>query len=96
MTDTTNATTADLATQRQTLPLRKLQLIGIAGSQEARRALLRTPAGQIRTVAQGDALPQGTVVAIGYDRLILQKNSGERVLAMPGDDLLQAEDRSAA
>lgn len=92
----TSTTTADLATQRKALPLRTLHLIGIAGSDEARRALLRTPAGQIRTVSRGDQLPQGTIIAIAHDRLILQTATGERLLTMPGHEITQAEDRSAA
>jgi len=83
MTETTNPTTADLATQRGALPLRKVQLIGIMGTEDDRRALLRTPAGQIRRIAPGDRLRQGTVAAISVDAVILQTATGQRVLRLP-------------
>lgn len=83
MTEQTNELTTDLATQRAALPLRQLQLLGVAGTEDARRALLRTPGGQTRTVRMGDSLRQGTVVAIGPDRLVLAGNLGQRVLTLP-------------
>ncbi|WP_299612194.1 type II secretion system protein N [uncultured Tateyamaria sp.] len=83
MTEQTNRTTADLATQRGALPLRNLQLLGIAGPEENRRALLRTAGGQTRLVHVGDSLRQGTIVAIGEDRIILNGGMGQRTLTLP-------------
>ena len=80
---TTNATTARLATQNGQLPLGRLQLIGVVGSQDTRRALLRQPNGQIETVHLGDQLRQGTVVAIDDDAVILSTATGTRRLDMP-------------
>ncbi|MEO0402072.1 MAG: hypothetical protein AAF214_06825 [Pseudomonadota bacterium] len=71
MSDTTNPTTADLATQPRALPLRALHLIGVSGPPEARRALLRTAAGKILHVRVGDTLRRGTVVAIDEASIIL-------------------------
>ncbi|MFL4470879.1 pilus assembly protein PilP [Tateyamaria armeniaca] len=82
-TETTNATTADLATQRDVIPLRSLQLIGVVGPEEDRRALLRSSGGQIDTVRVGDALRQGTVVAIDDDAVILNAATGSRTLRIP-------------
>ena len=90
MSETTNEITADLATMRGALPLRKLQLIGIMGTPEAPRALLRTSAGQIRHVAMGDTLPQGTVVAISDSAVILHGGAREWVLTMPAAPKAQA------
>ena len=83
MTEETNDITADLATQRGALPLRNLQLIGIAGTEEAPRALLRTAGGQTRLVSVGDSLRQGTVIAIGADRVVLNGGLGQRTLTLP-------------
>ncbi|WP_299297881.1 hypothetical protein [uncultured Tateyamaria sp.] len=83
MSETTNRTTADHATQRSALPLRSLQVIGIMGTDDNRRALLRTPAGQIRQIVPGDRLRQGTVAAISVDAVILQTATGQRVLRLP-------------
>lgn len=83
MTEKTNETTADLATQRGALPLRTLQLIGIAGPEDAPRALLRTSAGQTRLVQVGDTLRQGTIIAIGADRIVLNGGLGQRTLTLP-------------
>ena len=93
MSDTTNAQTAALATETQALPLRRLQLIGVAGTEETPRALLRTPAGQITTVERGDAIRQGTVIAIGANSVTLSGGGGRTtVLHMPDPE----QSRSAA
>lgn len=83
MTEQTNAITADLATQRDALSLRNLQLLGVVGTEDSRRALLRTPAGQTQMVIVGDSLRQGTVVAIGEDRIVLNGGLGQRTLTLP-------------
>ncbi|MEM8654493.1 MAG: hypothetical protein AAGF36_07080 [Pseudomonadota bacterium] len=83
MTEKTNETTADLATQRGVLPLRQLQLLGVAGPEDKRRALLRTAGGQTRLVQVGDSLRQGTVVAIGEDQVVLNGGLGQRTLTLP-------------
>ncbi|WP_299725234.1 pilus assembly protein PilP [uncultured Tateyamaria sp.] len=79
----TNATTAELATQTGALPLNSLQLIGVAGTEDNRRALLRAGNGSIQTVQVGDNLRQGTVVAIADDAVILSSATGSRQLRMP-------------
>ncbi|WP_147105946.1 pilus assembly protein PilP [Tateyamaria sp. syn59] len=86
MSEETNDITADLATQRAALPLRNLQLLGIAGSDSNRRALLRTGGGQTRMVQVGDSLRQGTVIAIGEDRIVLNGGMGQRTLTLPMPD----------
>lgn len=83
MTKKTNSITADLATQRGALPLRNLQLLGVAGTEDKRRALLRTAGGQTQLVQVGDRLRQGTVVAIGDDRIVLNGGMGQRTLTLP-------------
>ncbi|MEL6467173.1 MAG: type II secretion system protein N [Pseudomonadota bacterium] len=83
MTKETNEIAANLATQHGVLPLRQLQLLGVAGTEENRRALLRTAGGQTRLVRLGDTLRQGTVVAIGEDRVVLNGGLGQRTLALP-------------
>lgn len=80
---TTNATTAKFATQSELLPMHSLQLIGVAGTEDNRRALLREPNGNIQTVQVGDSLRQGTVVAIDDDAIILSSGTGNRRLKMP-------------
>ena len=80
----TNEATAFHATQRGALPLRRLALIGVMGTQDAPRALLRTPAGQIRQVSVGDQLRQGTVVAIAENAITLTaRNGSTTVMRMP-------------
>lgn len=83
MTEDTNDITAKLATERGALPLRQLQLLGIVGTPDARRALLRTAGGQTRLVVVGDHIRQGTVVAIGADRMVLSDTIGQRTLTLP-------------
>lgn len=83
MTKQTNDITADLATQRGALPLRNLQLLGIVGKDDTRRALLRTAGGQTRLAHVGDNLRQGIVVAIGEDQIVLNGGMGQRTLTLP-------------
>lgn len=84
MSDTTNTQTASFATERRALPLRRLTLIGVAGTPEDRRALLRTPGGQIRAVQVGDSLRQGNVVAIADSAITLATSGGRTtVLELP-------------
>ena len=92
MSDITNPTTANLATQTGLLPLRRLQLIGVAGPEDDRRALLRHANGQIETIRVGDTMRYGTVVAIDDDAVILQTASGTRTLHIP----TRPEPRAAA
>ena len=63
--------------------MHSLQLIGVAGTEDNRRALLRAPNGSIQTVQVGDSLRQGTVVAIDDDAIILSSGTGNRRLKMP-------------
>lgn len=79
----TNPVTADAATQRGALPLRRLHLIGVAGAPDARRAMVRTPGGQIKTVQVGDEIRQGRVVAIDEDAVILSGPTGAQTLRLP-------------
>lgn len=83
MSETTNPTTAKLATESGVLPLRSLQLIGVVGTEENRRALLRNAGGQIETVRVGDKTRQGRVAAIDDDAVILAGSTGSRILRMP-------------
>jgi type IV pilus biogenesis protein PilP len=70
-------TTASVATQA-TVPgainLRNLNLIGIYGSSNARRALVRMPNGRYVKVAVGDQLDGGKVISISESQLIYQKS----------------------
>lgn len=83
MAETTNATTAELATQNGVLPLGNLQLLGVVGTESNRRALLRMAGGQTRMVRVGDTVRHGTVVAIGDDRIVLAGSIGQRTLTLP-------------
>ena len=80
----TNEATAFHATQRGALPLHRLMLIGVMGTGDTPRALLRTHAGQIRQVSVGDQLRQGTVVAIADDAITLAaRNGSTTVMRIP-------------
>ena len=83
MSEPTNPITSNTATDRGVLPLRSLQLIGVVGTDDARRALLRTASGRIQTVQVGDTLRQGQVVAIDVDAVILSTGGETRRLTIP-------------
>ena len=83
MSNKTNKTTADLATQKGALPLGSLQLIGTFTSDNTRRALLRQAGGRVTTVSVGKKLRQGTVIAINEGAVVLNTAQGTQTLRIP-------------
>lgn len=84
--DQTNAATATHATEEDALRLTRVHLIGIAGAEGARRAILRRRSGTVEVVHVGDDTPLGEVVAIDKARVIFAGKAGIRSLQMPGPD----------
>lgn len=70
-----------LATQEARLD--RIALIGVFGSVENLRALIRLPQGKTQTVTKGDTLNGGTVLAIGEDQLVLSRPNGHKIMQMP-------------
>lgn len=68
----TQAQVSDLATTSIDLPS-GMFLLGIAGDDDARRALLRLPDGSTQLVTKGDAIAGSTVAAIDESSVILQR-----------------------
>lgn len=79
--EATPAGVAQLATQ--TVHLERLALLGVFGTQSAPAALVRKASGATQRVSVGDALAGGTVTAIGADRLVLSRMTGQKVLRLP-------------
>ncbi|MQQ08952.1 hypothetical protein GFB49_10845 [Epibacterium sp. SM1979] len=71
------------ATVANVIDLRKLNLIGISGSANNRRALVRMPSGRIRRVQVGDSIDGGRVTAIDNRRLLYQKRGRNLTLQLP-------------
>jgi type IV pilus biogenesis protein PilP len=71
----TSASVATRATTENALNLREINLIGIYGSSNARRALVRLKTGRYVKVVVGDSLDGGKVTSISASRLIYQKGS---------------------
>ncbi|TVS01110.1 MAG: hypothetical protein EA407_12915 [Rhodobacteraceae bacterium] len=65
----TSASVAREATQRQAINLRQVNLIGVMGTSNNRRALVRLSNGRVVTVRVGENLDGGQVTAIGADEL---------------------------
>jgi len=78
-----SATVAKQATERNALNLRKVNLIGIYGAAEERRALVRLSNGRYRKVQVGDRLDGGQVAAIGEAELRYVKRGQSVILRMP-------------
>lgn len=72
---------AQLATQ--TVHLDRIALLGIFGTQSAPAALVREADGDTQRVSVGDRVAGGTVTAIGDDRLVLSRATGQKVLRLP-------------
>ena len=71
------------ATLENALPLRRMNLIGVYGSQGDRRALIRMPSGRYVKVAVGDRIDGGQVAAIGDGELRYVKGGRNVTLRVP-------------
>ncbi len=77
------ASVAKQATERNVLNLRSVNLIGVYGTPNARRALVRLSNGRYKKVKVGDKLDGGSVAAIGDSELRYVKRGKAVVLTMP-------------
>lgn len=78
-----SASVARNATQTNAINLRKINLIGVYGTSNDRRALVRLASGRYKKVQVGDTLDGGRVAAIGESELRYVKGSRSIVLALP-------------
>ena len=78
----TSASVAKQATQKNVLNLGKMNLIGLYGSSNKRRALVRMPNGRFVKVSVGDRLDGGRVTGIGNSELTYQKGGRNIVLKL--------------
>lgn len=67
----------------QEVKLARTALIGLFGSSEAPKALIRLPQGQIQKVGIGDTIAGGVVEAIDSDQLVLSRQGKQQVMRMP-------------
>ena len=81
----TRATVAKQATIRNALDLGEVSLIGVYGSSNNRRALVRMSTGRFVKVEVGDRLNGGKVAAIDATQLTYVKNGRSIVLKMIRD-----------
>ena len=78
-----NANVAREATVTNALNLRETNLIGVYGTQDNRRALVRLPNGSYQKVQVGDRIDGGRVAAIGEAELRYVKGGRNITLNMP-------------
>ncbi len=71
------------ATQKAHLNKRKMNLVGVFGTPNARRALIRMPSGRYVKVKTGDRLSGWQVSAIGESSLRIRKGTKNLILRMP-------------
>lgn len=71
------------ATLKNSINLKRLNLIGVYGTPSNRRALIRLPSGRYKKVKVGDLVDGGRVVGIGESELRYQKGSRSLTLKMP-------------
>lgn len=83
MTEETNATVAGHATETGAINLNARTLIGIVGSAEERRILVRFAGGRIETLKLGDTLRPGKITAISDDAVMIGTATGSEKLTMP-------------
>ncbi len=79
----TGGSVAARATEANVLRLNQINLIGVYGSANSRRALIRLPSGRFQKVKVGDRVDGGQVRAIGDNLLQYQKGSRVFTLQMP-------------
>ncbi|KHQ51955.1 hypothetical protein [Mameliella alba] len=78
-----SASVARAATSTNAINLKKINLIGVYGTAENRRALVRLANGKYQKVKVGDRLDGGRVTAIGEEALRYTKGSRNLTLTMP-------------
>lgn len=78
----TRASVAEQATETRAINLRRVNLIGVFGTQSDRRALVRLSNGQVVRVRVGDRLDGGQVAAIGENELRYIKSGRNHVLTI--------------
>ncbi len=78
----TSASVAERATVPNALNMREINLLGISGPTNARRALVRMPNGRYVTVETGDRLDGGRVTSITDTGLTYQKGSRSYALQL--------------
>lgn len=71
------------ATLSDELNLRRLNLVGVYGSDADRRALVRLPSGRFVKVKVGDSVDGGRIAAIGESEIRYIKNGRDVTLSMP-------------
>ncbi len=79
----TSASVQQAATTRDAINLRNINLLGVAGSDGRRTAIIRMPNGKIVTVKTGDKFSGYQVAAIGRNAIRLRKNGRDTVLEIP-------------
>ncbi len=79
----TRASVARRATQADAIHLRKVNLIGVYGTPNQRRALVRLSSGRYIKVSVGDKVDGGKVTTIGETELRYVKRGRNIVLKMP-------------
>lgn len=79
----TSASVAKQATFTNGINLRDLNLIGVYGASNDRRALVRLSSGRFKKVEVGDRLDGGRVASIGDDNLTYVKGGRNYTLDMP-------------
>ena len=78
-----SASVARAATATNAINLKKINLIGVYGTAENRRALVRLANGKYQKVKVGDRLDGGRVTAIGEEALRYTKGNRNLTLTMP-------------
>ncbi|MEO1238364.1 MAG: hypothetical protein AAFW64_01645 [Pseudomonadota bacterium] len=78
-----SANVAREATIENGIRFQRINLIGVYGAADDRRALVRLPSGKFIKLQVGDRLDGGRVAQIGPDRLVYQKGGRSLALSMP-------------
>ena len=74
---------AEMATQPADLPDRGLLLLGVFGTSEDPRALIRVTSGRIRTIMPGDLVSGRLVAGIDDTSVFLARNGTTLKLSLP-------------
>lgn len=79
----THTNVANAAAERSNFKKSRMSLVGVFGTPNARRALVRMSTGRYVKVKAGDSLGGWKVSAIGDDNLRIKKGSRDQVLKIP-------------
>ncbi|MDX1743362.1 MAG: hypothetical protein R3186_07185 [Ruegeria sp.] len=79
-----NSTVESAATQKGALKKNSVSVLGVFGSPQDMRALIRLSSGRIKEIKPGSRVSSGTVMAIDPEGIMLRQSGQTKRIGIPG------------